>query len=72
MNELKEKFFSLPLFWQATSLVVLLVVVFGIIGPSMVSSNSTVSVWIGIAICLATVYLVWQLSTKLLEKLKDE
>jgi hypothetical protein len=67
MNKLKELFFKLPLAVQAGSLIVFLVIVFGLVGPSLISSNSTIAVWLGIAICIGAIYLVWVLSDKIKE-----
>jgi hypothetical protein len=71
MDKLMKKFFfGLPLGVQAGALVVLLVITFGLIGPSLISSNSTIAVWIGILICLSVIYLTWVFSEKLRELFK--
>jgi len=69
MQKFKDKFFGLPIPIQFAVIIASLVVIYGIIGPSMVSSNSTVAVWMGIFIVLSSTYILYQLSEKLLEKL---
>jgi len=70
MKDLKNKFYELPLLVQAITLILLLIIVFGLVGPSMISSNSTIAVWIGIAICASTIYVVWVLSKEIQELFK--
>ena len=67
MDKLKDLFYRLPLAVQAGALIVMLVITFGLVGPSMISSNSTIAVWVGIAICLAAIYLAVVLSGKIRE-----
>jgi hypothetical protein len=67
MTKIKELFYKLPIAVQAGALIVLLVITFGLVGPSLISSNSTIAVWIGIAICLAAIYVVVVLSEKIKE-----
>lgn len=69
MKKFKDRFFGLPIAIQFVVITVAVVVLYGIIGPSMVSSNSTVAVWMGIFIVLSSTYILYQLSEKLLEKL---
>lgn len=70
MDKLKKLFFELPITIQAGALIVLLVITFGLVGPSLISSNSTIGVWLGIAICLAVIYLVVVLSKEIREVFK--
>lgn len=71
MNKYKEKFFGFSLIIQAAILIVCLVLFFGIIGPSMISSNSTAAVWFGIFMLGFVSYAVWELSLKLREIIKN-
>ena len=70
MKTIQEMFFKLSLPIQAIALIALAIFSFGLIGPSMISSNSTIAVWFGIAVCVAAAYLLWELSAKLRELLK--
>jgi hypothetical protein len=67
VDKLKALFYKLPLAVQAGVLIVALVLTFGLIGPSLISSNSTIAVWLGIIICIAVIYLVVVFSGKIKE-----
>jgi hypothetical protein len=67
VDKLKALFYKLPLAVQAGALIVALVITFGLVGPSLISSNSTIAVWLGIAIYIAVIYLVAIFSGKIRE-----
>lgn len=70
MEKLKERFFALPTGIQAIVLTLFIIMIYGLAGPSMISSNSTIAVWVGIAICLGSAYLIWIFTEKLRELFK--
>lgn len=70
-SKIKAKFFELPLATEAAVLTINLIIVFGLIGPSLISSNSTAAVWIGIAGLMVDAYVTWELSQKLREATKN-
>jgi hypothetical protein len=69
--DMKNRFLNTRIKTQLICLVSFAVLIFGIVCPSMISSNSTVSVWIGIGIALGSVYIIWDLSIKIREFLKE-
>ena len=70
MDKWKQAFYKMPVGAQALILVGMLIVVFGLVGPSMISSNSTIAVWLGIGICIGALYLAYLLSEKIQELFK--
>lgn len=70
MDKIQSKFYALPLPVQAGVLIGASVILFGIVGPSMISSNSTIAVWVGIGLLLGSTYGMWTLSSKLRGLLK--
>lgn len=71
INQLIDKFNSLPIFLRLVLVIINLVVAFGIVGPSMISSNSTVAVWVGIVILGLDVFLTYKFSSETIKELKN-
>ena len=64
-----NKFYELPLVWQALILTAAMVITWGVIGPSLVSSNSTIAVYLGIVIVVSATYACYKLSSKIIKEL---
>ncbi len=71
IDSLKAKFFSYTLSAQLLVIMVTLIGTYGFIGPSLISSNSTIGVYIGIGIVGVTTYVLWVFSKNLRNKLKE-
>jgi len=57
---------------RAVLSTIVLLIVFGIVGPSLISSNSTSAVWIGIGLCIFSARFVYKLVLPIFNKLKGE
>lgn len=66
---IKAKFQELTLIEQAIGIVIIMVLSWGVIGPSLISSKSDIGVYIGIAIVVFNTYASWKLSSKIRKEL---
>lgn len=69
LNRLVDRFNGLSMFYRVVILLVNFVVVFGIVGPSMISSNSTIAVWLGIFILVSDLSLSYVFAKKTIGEL---
>jgi protein-S-isoprenylcysteine O-methyltransferase Ste14 len=69
MYKFKRRFLTFPIEIQAVVLILSAILVFGLIGPSMISSNSTFAVWIGLLLCIAEGLFLWHFSEDIRNKL---
>lgn len=53
IDRLVERFNSFNVVVRLSILLVNFVIFFGMVGPSMISSNSTIAVWVGIVLLIA-------------------
>jgi hypothetical protein len=72
MEKILKKFNELSDSTRVFLLAAIITVNIGAIGPSLISSNSTSAVWIGIALCFFTGVFVVKASKPMLNKLKGD
>ena len=66
---IKAKFQEITLIEQAVVLVIIMILSWGVIGPSLISSKSDIGVYIGIAIVVFNTYMCWSFSSKIRKEL---
>lgn len=69
VDKLVDRFNGLSMFNRVVIMIVNFVVVFGIVGPSMISSNSTIAVWLGIFILVSDLSLSYVFAKKTIGEL---
>lgn len=69
LNSIVKGINKLSSFERVVILIVSCVLCFGVIAPSMISSNSTVAVWIGIGLCIMIGYVTFMVAKDLIKEL---
>lgn len=71
-KQIKSEYKRLKLFWQVVLSLVAIIVSLGVVCPSMISSNSTIAVWLGILIAVVTIWTVYDLNSEKIKELINE